>query len=41
MGNTDYRWVAKDGRSLRGHQMIERLHDSSLIRSNDWLAYQP
>ncbi len=41
MGNADYRWVAKDGRALRGHQMIERLHDASLVRSNDWLTHQP
>lgn len=38
MGENDYRWVQRDGRSSPDHVYVERIVDMSLTRGKNWLA---
>ncbi len=40
MGDTDYRWVSKDGRKEGENAYVQRVHDMSLTRHDTFLADQ-
>ncbi len=40
MGDTDYRWVSRDGREDNANQFVERVHDMSMTRNDSFLADQ-